>query len=225
MKNRMIKQSTFTLGALILMSGATSHAFTAYNTAADTTKTTTSYTHLIGNSASEQEAQAFITNVTKEGISFLEDKSLNEDQKKSKFRKFLKENFDLITIGRFALGKYWRTSTKEQKKEYLNLFENMIVDVYSRRFGEYDNQNIEVTKTRPEGKADMLVNSKIVQNSGPEVALDWRVRKKKSGELKVIDISVEGISMSLTQRSDFAAVIQRGGGNVDVLLDHLQKSK
>jgi phospholipid transport system substrate-binding protein len=32
---------------------------------------------------------------------------------------------------------------------------------------------------------------------------------------------VEGVSMAVTQRSDFASVIQRGGGDIDVLLAHL----
>ena len=45
----------------------------------------------------------------------------------------------------------------------------------------------------------------------------------KDGKYKVIDIIVEGVSMSVTQRSDFSSVIQRGGGNVQVLIDHLRE--
>lgn len=216
----MKKQTTFALSLFALISATSSYAFTEYKPISQQPQTYV--INISKEDISEQEAQNFISNVTQAGISFLEDKTLSDVEKKERFRKFLKENFDLVTIGRFALGKYWRTTSTEQKKEYLGLFEDMIVDVYSKRFGEYDNQNIQVTKARPQGKNDVLVNSKITQNSGPEVALDWRVRKKKSGELKIIDVSVEGISMSLTQRSDFASVIQRGGGKVDVLLDHLK---
>ena len=49
-----------------------------------------------------------------------------------------------------------------------------------------------------------------------------RVRER-GGSMKILDVIVEGVSMSVTQRSDFSSVIQRGGGNVDVLLDHLRK--
>jgi len=41
--------------------------------------------------------------------------------------------------------------------------------------------------------------------------------------MKVIDVIIEGVSMSLTQRSDFSSVIQRGGGDIQILIDHLKK--
>lgn len=183
------------------------------------------YLITVNNEATEEKARNFITAITQNGIEFLKDTNLSDEQKKKKFHTFLNKNFDLKTIGRFALGRYWRGASKTQKKEYLNLFESMIVDVYARRFGEYNGQNITLTKSRPQGKRDILVSSKIVQKSGPEIALDWRVRKKKNGQFKIVDIIVEGVSMSLTQRSDFASVIQRGGGKVDVLITHLKGEK
>jgi len=54
------------------------------------------------------------------------------------------------------------------------------------------------------------------------VKVDWRVRNS-NGTLQIIDVVIEGVSMSLTQRSDFSSVIQRGGGNVEALLEHLRK--
>ena len=97
----------------------------------------------------------------------------------------------------------------------------MVVKVYSDRFKEYKGQKFEVRGARPEGEKDVIVTSFILPEGGPEVQVDWRVRSK-NGRFQVIDVIVEGVSMSVTQRSDFASVIQRGGGNVDVLLAHLQ---
>ncbi len=54
------------------------------------------------------------------------------------------------------------------------------------------------------------------------MAVDWRVRQVGGG-YKVVDILVEGVSMALTQRSDFASVIQRGGGDIEVLLEQLRQ--
>ncbi len=169
------------------------------------------------------KAQAFVTDMAENGIMFLQDKSLTEEQKKKEFRKFLDKNFDLNTIARFALGRYWNTVTAAEKKKYLSLFEDMVVDVYSRRFGDYNGESLMVTSARPQSDSDALVASKIIPKTGSEVRIDWRVRKKKDGSLKVVDIIVEGVSMSLTQRSDFASVIQRGGGKVETLIAHLEK--
>lgn len=214
----MLNKSLCTLG-ILLLSTTGAYAFTADKTMVP--EQSAPYMVKIGHA--ETEASTFIGDVTQNGIEFLQDKDLSAEQKKEKFRTFLKKNFDLPTIGRFALGKYWRAATKEEQREYLSLFENMIVDVYSKRFGEYEGQSIEVTGTQPQGKKDISVKSRIIQNSGPDITIDWRVRKKKSGELKIIDISVEGISMSLTQRSEFASIIQRGGGKVETLIEHLNK--
>ena len=98
----------------------------------------------------------------------------------------------------------------------------MVVNVYAQRFQDYSGQGFQVLDSRFDGEKDTLVLSKIVPESGPEISVDWRVRYKKSG-YKVIDVIVEGVSMSVSHRSDFSAVIQRGGGRVDSLIKHLEK--
>jgi phospholipid transport system substrate-binding protein len=166
-------------------------------------------------------AKNFIASMGERGINFLGDSGMSPEAKRAEFRRLLNDSFDMNTIGRFSLGTYWRSATPAQQKEYLKLFNTMIVKVYSQRFSEYQGQKFDVRSARPEGK-DSLVTSFIVPASGPEVRVDWRVRSK-NGSYKVVDIIVEGVSMSQTQRADFASVIQRGGGKVDVLLDHLRK--
>ncbi len=176
----------------------------------------------VNNETLEDSAKEFISGLTEKGIGILKIGDESEDLRKKEFKELLHNNFDMKTIARFALGRYWRTITKEEQKEYLKLFENMIVEVYSRRFSDYNGQKIDIISARPEGRADAIVSSVITPENGSEINVDWRVRKKKDGQLKVIDIVVEGVSMSLTQRSDFASVIQRGGGKIEVLLAHLR---
>ncbi|MBI1301665.1 MAG: ABC transporter substrate-binding protein [Alphaproteobacteria bacterium] len=177
----------------------------------------------VSQEAVETKAKDFISKLTSDGIGVIESE-LTDDQRKAEFRKLLTNNFDMKTIGRFALGRFWKTSSKQQQTEYLDLFKDMIVRVYSKRFNDYNGQKIIVNGSRLAGESDAIVSSDIVPSSGPKIAVEWRVRQKKDGTLKVVDIIVEGVSMSLTQRSDFASVIQRGGGDVEVLLDHLRKS-
>lgn len=166
-------------------------------------------------------AENFISSVAKRGIGFLSNEGMNMDQRRSEFRNLLRDSFDMQTLGRFALGQYWKTATPAQQQEYLKLFENMIVEVYSNRFKDYNGQALDVKGSHAESNGDTLVNSTIIPPNGEQVAVDWRVRYKK-GSYKVVDIVVAGVSMALTQRSDFASVIQRGGGKVDVLLNHLR---
>ena len=113
-------------------------------------------------------------------------------------------------------------ATPAQQKEYLGLFRKMVVDVYTARFNDYKGQKFEAKSFRSISPTDTLVTSFIVPaDGGQNVQVDWRVRYK-GGTYKIVDVLVSGVSMSVTQRSDFASVIQRGGGNVSVLIDHLK---
>ena len=167
-------------------------------------------------------AKNFIASMGDRGINFLGNPSMSQDAKKAEFRSLLNESFDMNTIGRFALGTYWRSATPAQQKEYQKLFNNMIVKVYSQRFSDYKGQKFEVKSVRKETEKDFMVTSFIVPTNGPQVRVDWRVRNK-GGAYRVVDIIVEGVSMSVTQRADFASVIQRGGGKVEALLAHLRQ--
>ena len=167
-------------------------------------------------------AKSFIDSMAQRAIGFLDSDEISEEQRKEEFRKLLNDSFDMKTIGRFSLGTYWKQATAPQQQEYQTLFKNMIVEVYSRRFGDYNGQKLDVRSAAPTAKGDTLVTTFIVPADGPEIQVDWRVRKE-GGQFKIVDVLVEGVSMALTQRADFASVIQRGGGNVEVLLEHLRK--
>lgn len=175
-----------------------------------------------GQDSVAEGAKNFIASMGDRGINFLGNQSMSQDAKKAEFRSLLNESFDMNTIARFSLGTYWKAATPAEQAEYMKLFNNMIVKVYSKRFSDYRGQKFEVKGARKETDKDSIVTSYIVPSDGPQVQVDWRVRNK-GGAYKVVDIIVEGVSMSQTQRADFASVIQRGGGKVNVLLDYLRK--
>ncbi len=199
---------------------SSAHAFPAASTGKDGVKS------VIVQSVADKDltagAETFIDKMANRAIGFLGDDSLSAAAKKKEFRSLLHTNFDMKTLGRFALGRYWNTSSPAQRAEYQRLFETMIVDVYSNRFSEYKGQDLDVRSSRMEGEKDVNVTSYVVDNnSGQEIQVDWRVRYK-DGAYRVVDVIVEGVSMAVTQRSDFSSVIQRGGGEVAVLIEHLK---
>ena len=123
--------------------------------------------------------------------------------------------FDLAFIGRFVLGKYWRATTPEQQEDYLALFGEYLVQTYSARLGGYSGETMAVVSTRQASEKDFVVRTQIDRPTGPPVVAEWRVRTTGGG-FRIIDVMVEGISMAVTQRSEFASVVQRDG--IDGLL-------
>lgn len=196
-----------------------SHAFVI---SPDVSRSQTGYILVKADDPVALGAEKFITKLADDGIGFLADETITTAKQKAEFRKLLNRNFDLNTIARFSLGRHWRTANKAQRDEYVLLFKDMIVEVYSQRFSDYEGQTLTVTGSRKEGEKDILVHSLLEQDAGPDVKVDWRVRKR-DGRYKVIDVIVEGVSMALTQRSDFSSVVQRGGGDMEALLAHLRE--
>ncbi|KGM30231.1 MlaC/ttg2D family ABC transporter substrate-binding protein [Inquilinus limosus] len=166
-------------------------------------------------------AAAFIDDMAKRAIGILQAGGAATAQGKAQFTQILNQGFDLPTIGRFVLGRYWNSATPDQQREYMDLFERMIVETYSRRFQNYQGETLVVKGTRAVGN-DTLVATEIRQKDGPPIQVDWRVRPA-GGSYKVVDVIVARVSMSVTQRDEFASVIAQNGGNIDGLLQAMRQ--
>ncbi|MBE7637220.1 ABC transporter substrate-binding protein [Sneathiella sp. P13V-1] len=169
-----------------------------------------------------KSATSLVNELGQEAVKLLANADLDETKKREGFTRLLERDFDMRLIGRFVLGKHWRNASKEEQEEYLALFQKYIVNTYQKRIGEYSGENLKIIKSQELNKKEELVNSQIVRPSGPPIKLDWRVRRKKSGELKIVDIIVENVSMALTHREEFSAVISSNGGKVSGLIEKLK---
>ncbi len=167
--------------------------------------------------------QGFIDAVSHEAFSLLKKKDLSEKQRIAAFGRLFRENFDVDRIARFALGRYWRTTPAPKRVEYQALFADFIVNTYAARFGVYEGQKIEITGSKRLNSKETMVHSKLILPEREPVRVDWRVRKGKDGRLRIVDVVVEGVSMAITHRSEFAAVIQRDNGRIDGLLRRMRE--
>jgi phospholipid transport system substrate-binding protein len=171
--------------------------------------------------AADQESEAFIRNLGDTAVNQLTDPGLTDAERGERFRNLLLSHFDVPQIGKYVLGRYWRSATPEEQTEYLALFEDYLVASYARRFAEYTGQQFVVVSSRSSDGME-TVRSQIVTGSGEAARLDWILERQNSG-LRILDLKVEGLSMTETHRSEFASVIQNGGGKVTALIDALRK--
>ena len=169
--------------------------------------------------ATAQDARTFIGTLGTQAIEVL-GPSVPAAQRLSRFRELFHNDFDVPGIGQFVLGRYWRTATPQEQQEFLGLFQEYIVRAYSARLGEYGGEPFRVTGTRPNGD-ETVVTSEIVRSNGNRIAVDWYLIGR--GQYKITDVYVGGVSMKVTQRDEFAAVIQRNGGRVEGLITQLRQ--
>ncbi|MFP6747086.1 MAG: ABC transporter substrate-binding protein [Alphaproteobacteria bacterium] len=155
-------------------------------------------------------AADFIQDLAGRAIGILQSRDGKIEAREAQFRDLLSNGFDMPFIARFVLGKYWRKATPQERADYQALFTEFILQSYSRRMGGYSGETFTVAGARAAGKRDVLVRTRIARPGGPAVKADWRVRPK-GGQYRIIDIMVEGVSMAVTQRSEFSAVMRRRG--------------
>jgi len=163
-------------------------------------------------------AKAFILSLGTETIATFSDKSLSKDAARERFHVLLRKGFDVPYIGRWVLGRFWSQAAPAQQTEYQALFEKLIVDTYASRFAGYSGESFKVTGARAEDP-DVMVTTQISRPSGPPVDVEWRVRSH-GADNHIIDVVVSGVSMGITQRSEFASVVSSGG--IDGLLRALR---
>lgn len=173
---------------------------------------------------SEDRARAFIEGLAVEAIEALTTAKVPLAEKESRFRVLLNANFAVDDIGEWVLGRHWWRATDDQRTEYLNLFEEMLITIYVRRFENYAGEVLTVGRAfTSSGGGDILVDSEIVRpGAGDPVHVGWRVRDYDDG-MKIVDVIVEGVSMGQTQRAEFGSIIRRNGGEISALLDMMRQ--
>ncbi|HOT81994.1 MAG: ABC transporter substrate-binding protein [Rhodospirillales bacterium] len=171
----------------------------------------------------QAKARAFIEGLADQAVQALTNASVPREEREKRARVLLRENFAVPTIAQWVLGRYWRVATPAEQQEYLSLFEDLIVVTYVDRFTRYSGERLRVTRSVGMGETgDVNVFSDISNPGGSPIDIGWRVRTR-DGSMKVVDVSVEGVSMGQTQRSEFASIIQNNGGQVSGLLAEMRR--
>ena len=175
--------------------------------------------------APEGSAGACIRDLGARAVSILQSSGISLEAREAQFRDILISDFDIPLISKIVLGRNWKTASPEQRGEYQRVFGEYVLRTYSSRLGGYTGETLQVVSERPAGNRHVVVSTLIERPAGPPIKAEWRVRT--SGErFRIVDVVVEGISMVITQRSEFAAVIQRNGldGLIQVLRVRLDKA-
>lgn len=175
---------------------------------------------LLAAPASAADPAGFVRQFGDQAIAMLRDRAAGEAQRRQRFESLMRSGFDLPLVAQLALGRHWRSATGEERSEYVGLFERFVLETYARRLDEYGNQRLRVVGAVPAGQ-DSMVESWI-EGSGEPIRVDWRVRETPAGA-RIVDVVIAGVSMLVTQRSEFAAVIERSGGVAGLIANLRQR--
>ena len=165
------------------------------------------------------QPEQFVAELASQVVAALRDRSVDEAQRLGRVDRLTAGAFDLDRTARIALGRYWKTAPEAERQEFAALFKDYVLTSYGRRFRQFADRTFRVAGVAPAGE-DVVVGS-LVEGGATPIRLDWRLTATESG-WRVLDIVVEGVSLLVTFRNEFAAVIERSGGRLAGLLDELR---
>ena len=170
-------------------------------------------------------AERFIHILSTEALKLATNTSLSSSDRRQAIAKILNQGFDMPWIARFVLGRNWRRANPKQRKEYLDLFQAIIEHTYSRQFTDYSGQKISVVGHKIGKRKYVFVLSRIYDpnQSNINISVNWRLIPDGSS-FKIVDVVIEGVSMGVTQRNEYASVLQRNGNSISALIEAMRQS-
>jgi phospholipid transport system substrate-binding protein len=172
------------------------------------------------------EAEAAVHNLAAQIWQLLGRADLGDQARIDAIAALLEDATDVELLSRLVLGRYWHDLDDEQKTRYQALFREVVMRNFASRLnahakdaqGSFE-ERFAITSSAPAGKEDVLVRSSVRPRSRDTLAVDWRLRGGDGGPV-IIDVIIEGVSLLVSQRSEFAAVIERS--DMEGLLAELQ---
>jgi len=156
-------------------------------------------------------AKAMIASLTQKAMQILQTTEENSPQRQAGLRALLEKSFDLPYLAQLAVGRSWRELVGAERQAFLQTFTTWVLATQSARLAQYAGETITVEGSQPASKRDTMVSTRIQGGQLQQpIQVDWRVRAE-GGDHRVIDVVIEGVSMVVTYRSEFQAIVERGG--------------
>tara|TARA_B110000858_G_scaffold132799_1_gene151080 strand:+ start:200 stop:829 length:630 start_codon:yes stop_codon:yes gene_type:complete len=172
--------------------------------------------------ANFEAEEKFVSNFADSAIRILGNESLDISQKNLQFTDLVMSSIDMNLISKFVLSKYWKTASQEQKDTYIAAFEEYFISSYANKLDQYSGEKIVIISSNA-AKKYVIVKSNIVRDGADtlKIELDWRLLTR-NGQTKIIDLSIEGISLIIAQREEFQSYLNNNNGNLNALIGKIR---
>jgi phospholipid transport system substrate-binding protein len=154
-----------------------------------------------------------VKNVVDEVVSIVSSQDMKKPENKEKRQKGLKEAigaiFDFPEMAKLSLGRYWDERTNDEKNEFVQVFETLLENTYSKKIESYKNEKIVYLKETVEGDSSE-VKSKVVTSQRDEVSIDYHLMNK-AGKWMIYDVVIEEVNLVANYHTQFDKIIRTEG--------------
>ena len=126
------------------------------------------------------------------------------------FDPVIRRTFDLPTIARIAVGRYWKEFDEGQKTDLVGTFSDLSVATYASRFDGYSGEIFRFVSEKPLKKNRMLIRTQLIKKDGETVSLDY-ILHQVNGPWQIVNVIAEGVSDISLKRGQYTAIIKKHG--------------
>lgn len=163
--------------------------------------------------AAEPDCNVFAHSTIDRIMVIFQDKTQNETQKRAALTTLFQEAVDTDWIGKFVLGKFWKSATGAEQQSYLKNYHAYLTHNYVSKFEDNDGFSvggIQIKSITPAGEHQFEAKTLIQRKGEEDVSVDYLL-DRSSAKCQVHDIKVEGVSLLTSQRSEFGALAGTSG--------------
>jgi len=174
----------------------------------------------------QDDPEKMVLSLSKKVISELNDnrEKLESDPQEVKLfaTAYVLPYLDTKKMARYVMGKYWRSASENQQKDFVDAFTNTLIRSYSQSLLKLNIDSVDVSPAREEKPGRVTVASKVLQSDGNKSDVIYRAYlNKKNNKWMLYDVAVEGISMLLSYRKAYGSDISRKG--LDTVITEMQQ--
>jgi phospholipid transport system substrate-binding protein len=127
-------------------------------------------------------------------------------ERRAAVRKIAEEIFDFAETARRSLGRHWQPRTPAERKEFVDLFANLLERSYLSKIELYNGEKITFLGDTIDGD-QATVRTKLLTKQGTEIPVDYKMARQSDRWL-VYDVVIEGVSLIANYRTQFNKIIQ-----------------
>ena len=120
------------------------------------------------------------------------------------------EELDMKRIARYVLRAHWSTIGKKDRQKFIEIFRLSILENFKKQLVKYAKAEIKIIRSVEHAPAGVSVITRVRVPSKSPVNMNWRLYRVDD-ELKIFDVSVQGISRLSATRAEYKAVLEQHG--------------
>jgi phospholipid transport system substrate-binding protein len=169
--------------------------------------------------ASEDAIRAFVERVNEASVNFFS--SGSEAEARERCRALLAAAFDVPAMGKKALGRAWDKATEDERKEFLEAFEEDIISAYLRRMRPEGTTLTFIGVRPPVGEDELAASRRSTPGKKDQIWIWWI--RPDGQSWRIVDVVLNGHSAVNTEAHEYAAILERNDGDMKALINFMRK--